>query len=506
MLCLEQPSIRVNRTRLATRFSIRFKANLWKPSFTLPLLPLGLLESPNKGRAAFPGYRKLYSFPSAHLGVLSDGFEWSAFRHQVHLHVTPERNQELTRQCHNSNLTHPPSAVRKTFRVPQTQIAVRLQPKPVPSQLYRVSPHMADAVLTDPLLPGGLPTLVRCGHKSTQGRKLSTVFNLTPAKKFHCVQPSAVEPDAPKSHELFYLLDTLLLRAPYSLFSLSQKLFDLQPNDLQPVVFVRHVLYYSLAERRAVPEPGVSKPCHKPLPTACQQNALGSQQPLDSIDLARPFRFQTHQLSVKLPAILFLHARRMHDAPNLLLAPAIANQHRQKLSHIQMISFRAACPTIDFNARRIHHVIVHPDVQQKPVKPKAIRPSLVAAHHLRRPGQPKALLSSLNLLPEPLSVSSSNCDLARLLPHTNGRPDLPFRFSQFERNVENLLLNCDSLSFAGRCCFHLTPPLLWFVVLRSLTASARFFHSISPARRGGGTRWGIRTSNNSRLTTKHTKV
>src|ERR687891_717646 len=407
MLCLEQPSIRVNRTRLATRFSIRFKANLWKPSFTLPLLPLGLLESPNKGRAAFPGYRKLYSFPSAHLGVLSDGFELSAFRHQVHLHVTPERNQELTRQCHN--------------------------------------------------------------------------FNLTPAKKFHCVQPSAVEPDAPKSHELFYLLDTLLLRAPYSLFSLSQKLFDLQPNDLQPVVFVRHVLYYSLAERRAVPEPGVSKPCHKPLPTACQQNALGSQQPLDSIDLARPFRFQTHQLSVKLPAILFLHARRMHDAPNLLLAPAIANQHRQKLSHIQMISFRAACPTIDFNARRIHHVIVHPDVQQKPVKPKAIRPSLVAAHHLRRPGQPKALLSSLNLLPEPLSVSSSNCDLARLLPHTNGRPDLPFRFSQFERNVENLLLNCDSLSFAGRCCFHLTPPLLWFVVLRSLTASARFFHSISPS-------------------------
>src|ERR671919_2867015 len=225
--------------------------------FTLPLLPLGLLESPNKGRAAFPGYRKLYSFPSAHLGVLSDGFELSAFRHQVHLHVTPERNQELTRQCHNSNLTHPPAAVRKTFRVPQTQIAVRLQPKPVPSQLYRVSPHMADAVLTDPLLPGGLPTLVRCGHKSTQGRKLSTVFNLTPAKKFHCVQPSAVEPDAPKSHELFYLLDTLLLRAPYSLFSLSQKLFDLQPNDLQPVVFVRHVLYYSLAERRAVPEPGV---------------------------------------------------------------------------------------------------------------------------------------------------------------------------------------------------------------------------------------------------------
>src|ERR671918_370606 len=483
MLCLEQPSIRVNRIRLATRFSIRFKRSCGS-LLRCPISPSAYLQSPHEVRAAFPGYRNFYSSRLAQLRVLSDGFELSSLRHNVHLDVTPKRDQELARQGNNPNLTHPPAAERQTFGVPQTQITLRLQPKPVPSQLYRVSPYIADAVLTDALLFGGLPALVGGGHKPTQGCKFSTVSNLTPAKKFHRIEPSTIEPHAPKGHEFSDLLDTWLFRVSYSVLPLGQKLFDLQPNDLQPLIFMSQMLYHSTAKRRAVPESDFFKPLKKSLATRCQQNALGCQKPFDPIDLAGPFGFQTHQLSVKLPAIFFLHARRMHDTQNLLLAPAIANQHRQKLSHIQMISFRAACPTIDFNARRIHHVIVHPDVQQKPVKPKAIRPSLVAAHHLRRPGQPKALLSSLNLLPEPLSVSSSNCDLARLLPHTNGRPDLPFRFSQFERNVENLLLNCDSLSFAGRCCFHLTPPLLWFVVLRSLTASARFFHSISPASRG----------------------
>src|SRR5918996_530464 len=429
MLCLEQPSIRVNRIRLATRFSIRFKRSCGS-LLRCPFSPSAYLQSPHEVRAAFPGYRNFYSSPLAQLRVLSDGFELSSLRHNVHLDVTPKRDQELARQGNNPNLTHPPAAERKTFGVPQTQITLRLQPKPVPSQLYRVSPYIADAVLTDALLFGGLPALVGCGHKPTQSPKFSTVSNLTPAKKFHRIEPSTIEPHAPKGHEFSDLLDTWLFRVSYSVLPLGQKLFD-------------------------------------------------------PIDLAGPFGFQTHQLSVKLPAIFFLRARRMHDTPNLLLAPVVPNQHPQKLSHVQTIGLGPACTSIDFNAGRIHHVIVHPYVQQKPVKPKSICPSLIAAHHSRQPRQLKALLSSLNLLLETLSISSSNRDLARLLPHTNGRSDLPFRFAQFQRNVENLLLNCDIPSLAGRCCFHFAPPLLWVVFLRSLTASARFFpHSISPATRG----------------------
>src|SRR5919108_774647 len=366
MLCLEQPSIRVNRIRLATRFSIRFKRSCGS-LLRCPISPSAYLQSPHEVRAVFPGYRNFYSFPLAQLRFLSDGFELSSLRHNVHLDVTPKRDQELARQGNNPNLTHPPAAERKTFGVPQTQITLRLQPKPVPSQLYRVSPYIADAVLTDASLFRGLPALVGCGDKPTQGRKFSTVSNLTPAKKFHRIEPSAIEPHASKGHKLSDLLDTWLVGVAYSLLALSQKGFDLPPNDLQPLVLVGQVLYHSLAQWRAVPEPGLVKPCHKPLPATSQQNALRSQQPFDPIDLASPFGFQTHQLSVKLPAIFFLRARRMHDTPNLLLAPAVPNQHHQKLSHVQTIGLGAPCTSIDFNAGRIHHVIVHPYVKQKPV-------------------------------------------------------------------------------------------------------------------------------------------
>ena len=63
---------------------------------------------------------------------------------------------------------------------------------------------------------------------------------------------------------------------------------------------------------------------------------------------------------VELPAVFLLHTRHAHHTPHLLLAGAVAQQHRQELADIKPIGLGPALAPIDLNTGGIDDVILAP--------------------------------------------------------------------------------------------------------------------------------------------------
>src|SRR5215468_3181412 len=100
---------------------------------------------------------------------------------------------------------------------------------------------------------------------------------------------------------------------------------------------------------------------------------------------------------MELPAVFLLDAGHPHHTPHLLLACAVAQQHRQELADIEPISLRPALAPIDFNAGGVDDVIVDAMRHQGAVEPEAVAASFVTAHDARVLRQAKALLRARDL-------------------------------------------------------------------------------------------------------------
>src|SRR5262252_10051249 len=101
---------------------------------------------------------------------------------------------------------------------------------------------------------------------------------------------------------------------------------------------------------------------------------------------------------MELPAVFLLHAGYPYHTPHLLLAGAVAQQHRQELADIEPIGLRPALAPIDFNTGGIDDVVLDAMRDQGAVQPEPVAASLVTTHHVSILGQAKALLRPCDLL------------------------------------------------------------------------------------------------------------
>ena len=132
-------------------------------------------------------------------------------------------------------------------------------------------------------------------------------------------------------------------------------------------------------------------------------------------------------------------------------------QTRTSIAHqfqrIEPIRLRPPRPTIDFDARRIHHPVRDPLGRQRAMNPEAITSRLVATHHRRRRRQPQPrprLLRSRAARrrdPRSRTVRSHGCDA-----DSRRHRQLPLLRAQLERHVQRRLAYTHL--WAGRCDHH----------------------------------------------------
>ena len=141
----------------------------------------------------------------------SSCFEVRSFGHGARFQVTPEGNQQLTSQGHNTDLALAFTAMAKAPLIPLTELAFGLIAQPTPSNFNGHGSDKSVSGLFDTLIFAGISTLIRCVGQSRTGTDFPAVAKGSPAEELHHEEPGAVDPNAFEAHQLADLLHAGLL-------------------------------------------------------------------------------------------------------------------------------------------------------------------------------------------------------------------------------------------------------------------------------------------------------
>jgi hypothetical protein len=131
-----------------------------------------------------------------------------------------------------------------------------------------------------------------------------------------------------------------------------------------------------------------------------EPDALRRQQRLDPIAEAFPILAHRGNLPRQLALRFGLRRRDVHHTPDLAFPPPEPPQEqRQQLADIQAIGFGPARPPIDFDARGVHHHVLHALGDQPSVEPESIPARFVTTPHGRVERKSKPRLRQLDLSP-----------------------------------------------------------------------------------------------------------
>jgi hypothetical protein len=149
-------------------------------------------------------------------------------------------------------------------------------------------------------------------------------------------------------------------------------------------MFARELSHEPWRHRLALPVPLRRQPFQPVTPARVpDRHAQQPQQPLDPVAVSGLLLDQPIAFAGGAPDVLLLHARPPHDPHHPRLAAAIGHQGPQQLFAINPVGLRPPGALLDRNARRVEHMARDPRRRQKPVQPKPVVASLVAAHHRR---------------------------------------------------------------------------------------------------------------------------
>src|SRR5215831_6809948 len=324
-------------------------------------------------------------------------FEHSALRQDARLDKPPQRDQKLPREGYNAELPIARIAMPKPRLVPLGQRTARLEPQPAPRNFHRHGPYRAIACFGDAQFVADLPTLMGCRRQTRQGPNLFPILKAPPSKKLHHKEPGTGEPNAPQAHQLAHLLEHGVLARAQQLPPVGLQRIDLLREEAYLLPVALQPGAQGRRQRGAIPLPQLGQLSGH---VALQREAhpLVAQQAVHAIGHPRSVPFGSLELSVELPAVFFIHARYAYHTPHLLLAGAVAQEHRQELADIEPVGLRPALAPIDLNTGGIDDVVLDAMRDQGAVEPEAIAASLVTAHDACVLRQAKALLRPCDLL------------------------------------------------------------------------------------------------------------
>jgi hypothetical protein len=101
---------------------------------------------------------------------------------------------------------------------------------------------------------------------------------------------------------------------------------------------------------------------------------------------------------MQLAAVFCLHAGDTDNTPHSLFSSNVAQEHGEQLGHIETIRLRPTVTAIDFNARRVHHEVLHPRGDPAAVEPEPIPAGLVTTNDAGVLGSSNTPLGPGNLL------------------------------------------------------------------------------------------------------------
>jgi hypothetical protein len=130
--------------------------------------------------------------------------------------------------------------------------------------------------------------------------------------------------------------------------------------------------------------------------------------------------------------IFFRNSGHVNDAPRTPVTEHMARQQAQEPAEIKAVRLGSARPSIDFDARRVDHIIRDPVRRQVTMQPEAIAPRFVTAGHRGVRRQPEPLLRSFNLPHQRMDAACRNLPHARPLAQTDGQSQFPAALTQFE--------------------------------------------------------------------------
>ena len=144
------------------------------------------------------------------------------------------------------------------------------------------------------------------------------------------------------------------------------------------------------------------------------------------------------QLAVRLAAVLVVGGGDADDAPELVLAAVIADQHGQELGDVEPIALGAAGAAVDLDAGGVDDEVVDGVVSEIAMEPEAVAAGLVAGEDGGVAGEAEALLGAEDLALKAVEVASGDGAEPRLLGHGGGEGEVPGGPAEFEREVERV--------------------------------------------------------------------
>ena len=162
---------------------------------------------------------------------------------------------------------------------------------------------------------------------------------------------------------------------------------------------------------------------------------------------------------MQLPPVLVRDTGDLQDAPDVAFALLPAHQHAQQLTGVEGIGLAAPTTPLDFDTRRVHHLVRDAAALQETVQPKAVAARFVATVDWRIRGQIAALFGLGDLLHQRVHIASANRPQARTHCRARRKGKLPLVPAQLEGQIQNAarlawqhsLTPLPTMFFTGRC-------------------------------------------------------
>ncbi len=156
------------------------------------------------------------------------------------------------------------------------------------------------------------------------------------------------------------------------------------------------------------------------------------------------------QLAVGLTAVLIVGGGDADDAPELVLAAVITDQHGQELADVEPIALGAAGAAIDLDAGGVDDAVGDGVVLEIAMEPEAVAAGLVAGENRGVVGEGEAVPCAEDLALKGIEIASGDGAEPRLPGHGGGEGEVPGGPAEFEREVERVRAGGDRMKVVGR--------------------------------------------------------
>jgi hypothetical protein len=160
------------------------------------------------------------------------------------------------------------------------------------------------------------------------------------------------------------------------------------------------------------------------------------EQSLDAIGMFGAFTFDSHELAVRLTSVFIIDRGDADDAPELVFATVITDQHGKKFRDVESIALGAASAAVDLDRRGVDDAVVDALFVEEAMDPEAVAPGFVAGEDLGGIREVEALLGLLDFASEGDEVASGDGPKPRLLRHRGSEGEVPGGPTELKSEVE----------------------------------------------------------------------